>query len=520
MRRFVLAFALLAAGCDSKPPATPERVIVYASGDGPDLLDPAATAWGGAAKIMVNLYETLVTFSADGTDLVPGLAEKWEVSADKKTWTFHLRKGVKFHDGTDFDSAAVVFTIQRLLKKSDANPSKEPPYGSDYEDIVGWEAKDALTVTLTTKEPSVVLLQKLAMFPAGVVSPAAVRKAGSEKFALNPVGTGPLMLKSWDNQASKVTLVRNPSYWNGAVAKLDRLIVLEVKDVQTAIEMLRKGDAHVTDKITLSDVAAIEKDPLLRMEYEIGMNVCYLGFNVRKAPYNDVNFRRAVACAVDMKKVIDLAYQGQADAAKSFIPPTIFPTPPGAPGWSYDEAKAKEHLAKVKLPPDFEAQIWHMNWARPYVPEPDKLVQVIKEGLTRIGLKVRLESFGKDIYTSKLRDPDHPMFLLGWSADYADPDNFLFALLHGDSIGPDRAKPSGNNHSFFDHAEFNSLVKAAQYETDGAKRSDMYNRALKIFHDELPVLPVAHVKQMAACRKTVKYNHHPFEYRFWAIEAP
>ncbi|HEU4339650.1 MAG TPA: ABC transporter substrate-binding protein [Planctomycetota bacterium] len=488
-------------------------VIVYARGDQTDTIDPQATDWGGSAKVLVNIYESLVTFSEDGSDIVPGLAEKWDRSADGKTWTFHLRKGVTFHDGTEFNAAAVAFTLERLLGRG-AHVPKSVPYGPQYGDIDTVETPDAHTVVIKLKAPSAVFLMNLAMFPAGIVSPDAVKKHGAQ-FGRNPVGTGPLKFKQWD-PAVRIVLDRNDDYW-GAKAKMSRLIILDVKDPQVAIQKLKKGEVQVVDHITLADIPGIEADSNLRMEYEVSMNVCYLGFNMRKAPYNDPNFRRAVAHAIDRNKIIKIAYQDRAEAAKTLVPPSIFAAPKDLPSYGYDPEKAKEYLAKANLPAGFEAAIWHMTYPRPYVPEPDKLVQVIQDDLSRIGLKVRLEGFNVDIYTKKLRDLEHPMFLLGWSADIADPDNFLYALLHGESIGP-LDRPSGTNHAFFNHPRFNEVVKAAQTEVDADKRRGEYEEALKIYQAEVPTLPLAHVKQMAAAQKNVKYNHHPIEYRFWNIE--
>ena len=511
----LLACALLSScGSGSTDAPGADTTIIYARGDQTDSLDPPSTEWGGSAKIMQNMFEALVTFSDDGIDLVPRLAEKWERSEDGKTWTFHLRKGVKFHDGTTFDSAAVVFSINRLIGKGEKLP-RAIPYGASYGMITSVEAPDPNTAVFRLNAPSAVFLMNMAMFPSFMVSPAAVRAAGAEGFATKPVGTGPLKFKEWQRDV-KIVLVKNPDYW-GAPAKMDRLIILDVKDAKTAVQKLKNGEVDVIDKLTLADIAAIDSDPNLKMEYEVSMNVCYLTFNMGRDPDRDPNFRKAIAHALDKRKIVELAYHGKADEATSILPPSIFPSPAGLPTYPYDPEKAKELLAKVKLPEGFEAKLWHMAYDRPYVPEPDKLALVIQEQLSRIGLKVRLEGFNQDIYRRRTHDLDHPMLIMGWSADIADPDNFLYALLHGESIGPPE-KPDGTNNSFFNHPEFNSIVKAAQSEVDPAKRKSMYERALQICQEELPVIPLVHVRQFAAVSKRVKYNHHPIEYRFWNIE--
>jgi peptide/nickel transport system substrate-binding protein len=511
----VLACALLTScGSGKSNPSAGGTTVVYARGDQTDSLDPPSTEWGGSAKIMVNLFETLVSFSEDGIDVVPRLAERWERSQDGKTWTFHLRKGVKFHDGTAFDAGAVQFSFSRLLGKGEHLP-RAIPYGPQYHVIDSIASSDSQTVVFRLKEPSAVFLMNLAMFPAGIVSPAAVRASGAAGFSTNPVGTGPLKFKEWQRDV-KIVLTRNPDYW-GAPAKMERLIILDVKDAKTAVQKLKNGEVDAIDKMTLADVAAIESDSGLYMEYEASMNVCYLTFNMGRDPDRDPNFRKAIAHALDRKKIVELAYHGKAEEASSILPPSIFPGAAGDPSYPHDPAKAREYLAKVKLPEGYEARLWHMAYDRPYVPEPDKLAQVIQEQLSRIGLKVRLEGFNQDIYSRKTHDLEHPMLILGWSADIADPDNFLYALLHGDSIGP-RQKPDGTNSSFFDHSGFNAIVKEAQSVVDAGQRRQKYEAALKILREEVPVIPLAHVRQMAAVSKRVKYNHHPIEYRFWNIE--
>ncbi len=513
MRSAAAALAvLLLLGCDRKA-APPELAVTYVCGDEPNTLDPQGTSWGASARILVNVFETLVTFSADGRSIVPGLAEKWTTSADGRTWTFTLRTA-KFHDGTDFDAAAVKFAFDRLQGRSEWKP-KSYPYGPQFDNVEAVEATDARTATFRLKAPSAIFLPTLALFAAGIPSPTAVKK-GVEEFGFHPVGTGPLKFKEWE-RGVKVVLSKHAGYWGAAKASMDRLIVLIASDPQTALQKLVRGEAQVCEHITLADVPTVEKNPDLRMEWEESLNVCYLGFNVRVAPYSDVNFRRALAHAIDRKKLNDLAYHGQATAARTIVPPAIWEAPADLELPAFDVAKGKELLAKVALPAGFQPVLWHMTYPRPYVQEPDKVALVLKDAFAALGLDLKLEGFGIDAYNKKIQDPAHPMFLLGWSADYADPDNFLFALLHGDSMG-DRAAPSGTNNTFFDDARFNQVTLAAQTELDAAKRKALYDEALRIAARECPSVPLVHVRQMAACRKAVRYDIHPIEYRLWDIK--
>ena len=495
--------AALAAGCSGG--SNEPRALIWARGDDSSTLDPAEIESGEDAKITWSLYETLLTYKGDTTELEGRLAESWSFSPDGRTLSLELRKGVRFHDGTPFDSESVVFTLGRLMDpRHPFRPKTPPPYAANFAVIDRVAADGPHRVVLTLKSPSVVILQNLALFGAAIVSPSAVKKFG-DAFPRNPVGSGPYRLQRWDRDV-RIVLDPFPGYW-GPKPAIDRVIVVPVKSPQTAIEKLKKGEVHVVDHPTLADAKTLQSDPATRLEVQSPLTVCYLAFNLKKHPYSDLQFRRAVSLALDRKTLNELAYYGQAEPAANLVPPVLWKGICPTPDYEFSLEKAKEALAKVKPEPG-PIELIHMTFSRPYIPEPLRVAEFVKDQLRKIGLEVKLTGYDRAAYTLRYKEEGHPMYLYGWMADIADPDNFYYPLLHGDSKGD-------MNGSFFDDREFNEAVTGAQSELDPARRRELYARAYARYREELPTLPLVHVKQLLGLSRNVQYNMHPIEYRFY-----
>jgi peptide/nickel transport system substrate-binding protein len=498
----VLILGLFSCSGESAPD---KRALVWARSADSSTLDPAEIEWGEDAKVIQSVFESLVSYRGDTVELEGRLAEKWSFSADGKTLTFELRQGIKFHDDTPLDAAAVVFSFERFLQPGHPHKPKECPYLSNFSDIAKVEADGSHKVVFTLKRPSGVILYNLTLFPAFIVSPAAV-KARGDKFPVAPAGTGPYKMTKWERDV-RIVLDRNETYW-GPKPAVARVIVVPVKSPQTAIEKLKKGEVHVVDHPTLADVKALGTDPATKLDTETSLTVSYLGFNLKRHPYSDPNFRAAVGLALDRRTLNELAYHGLAEPAANLVPPALWkgacPTPP----YEYDVEKAKELLARVKLESK-EVELIHMTFSRPYVPEPLRVAEFVKDQLQKIGLTVKLKGYDKAAYDQKYKEKNHPMYLLGWIADIPDPDNFFYPLLHGDS-------KDSMNASFFDDPEFNEAVKKAQSELDETKRKALLATAYRRYREVLPTIPLVHVKQLIGLSKSVNYDMHPIEYRFYA----
>lgn len=498
MRRAVLSCLALFAACSGESaPAGP--VLIWARGGDSSTLDPAEMEWGEDVKVSQNIHETLVAYKAGSVDLEPKLATSWAFSDDGLTATFELREGVLFHDGSALDAEDVVFSFQRLLDPKHPMAPRGAPYAPSFGMIVSVRADGPRKVVFRLKTPSAVFLGNLALFSAAIVT----KQAGA--YGRAPVGTGPYRLARWEKDV-KIELERFDRYW-GPKPAIASVIVIPVASPQTAVEKLRRGEVHVVDHPTLSDSEALKKDPSARVLSLPGMNIAYLSFNLRKAPYNHPSFRRAVSLALDREAINELVLHGLGQAASNVVPPSVWKDIAPAPPYEENLEKARAALAEMRPPPK-DVELMYNTLPRPYNPEPQRLAEVVRDQLKRIGLDVKLLAYDRPAFNVKYKEPGHPMYLSGWIADVPDPDNFFHPLLHGDSKGD-------LNGAFFDDPIFNASVTAAQRQTDPKVRRSLLATAYERYREELPTLPLVHLPTVLAAAKNVRYELHPIEYRFF-----
>lgn len=503
----LLALAGL-AGC-SGGSSMPDNVIVYGRGEDANTLDPINTEIGEAVKVIHNIYDTLITYDDKTLDLQPSLATSLgEVSEDGLVWTFPLRKDVKFHDGSTVDAEAVVFSIERLIVDDHPNVyEKARPYQSMFNMIEKVEAVNELTVRFVLKEPSAVFLRNLAMFPASIVSPTAVKARGA-KFASEPSGSGPFQLDYWEPD-EKLVLKAFDGYWRGA-PKSGYVVFLPVSEDATRVLQMQRGEIHIADNLPPGELDELLKDPHVVSQEHPGLNVAYLTMNTEKPPLNNVSIRQGIAYAIDKQDLVRVAYAGHAETAVTMLPRNMT-------DWfnadiedrQLDLEKAKALLKKgaeeegLKLPIKLRLSV--MSKTRPYMQRPLVLATSIKDSLAKVGIEVQIESRDVNQHFTYLMAGNHELGLSGWSSDNNDPDNFLYMLLDEDNIGE-----HGTNMSRYRNAELHQLLLKGQTEMDVAKRRELYDRAQEIIFEEAPVLPLVHTKVRIALRDNVKgYFLHP-----------
>jgi len=496
-------------GNDSKDVEKEEsepKILVFGRGGDSVFLDPAAATDGESFKVTKNVFETLVNFGEQDTTINPGLSTEWEATEDGLSYTFQLAEGVKFHDGTDFNAEAVVKNFDRWMNGSE---EKFPYYASMFGGFKGDEghviesvtADGDLTVVITLKRPQAPFLKNLAMSPFAIASPTAFEKHG-DKFTENPVGTGPFKFVEWKRNDS-ITIEKNEEYRIDGLPKLDKVIFRAIPDNSARLNALNTGEIDLADGVNPADGASVEGNSELQLFERPSMNIGYLGLTSTRPPFDKKEVRQAVNYAVNKQAIVDAFFEGRAEVAKNPMPPVISGYNDDVAGYEYNPEKAKELLAAAGLPDGFEMDLWAMPVPRPYMPDGAKVAEAIQADLAAVGIKANIVSYEWATYLEKAKNGEADAFLLGWTGDNGDADNFIYVLLDEDNIG-------SNNYSYYKNDEVHDILIQAQTEVEEDKRNELYGQAQEIISEDAPWVPLAHSTPLLAGRADlVDFFPHP-----------
>lgn len=503
----LILLVLLSWGCSSRTPTKPVNTLIYARGEDAKTLDPINAETGETVKVVLNLYDTLVAFHDDTLDIVPALAESWETSKDGLTWTFHLRQGVQFHDGTSFDADAVIFSFERLMQ--DDNPhvgDPARPYKPSYQIIRTITPVDPSTVVFELAEPSAVFLNNIAMFPASIVSPTAVKK-DVKAFGMNPVGTGPFKFKQWLRD-QRLVLEASDNYWRER-PKIDRVIFVPVSESASRVQGLRRGQFHIADNLPPQEIDSLGSVDGLEVLDQISMNVAYLAMQTEKPPFDDPRVRNAVGLAIDKESLIRVAYAGHAVRAVNLLPRDMWGHNNEIADRRFDVDAARELLQAAAADKGFElpvaVSLSVMAEPRPYMEQPLQVAAFVKDSLAAIGINVTIDPKPVTPHFQKMMAGEFQIGLAGWTTDNGDPDNFLYSLLDIDNINE-----SGNNMSRYRNDELHELLLDGQRELDRDAREQIYKKAQELIFADAPIIPLVSTRQRAVASTRVKgYRLHP-----------
>jgi ABC-type transport system substrate-binding protein len=502
--------AVLAIGAGPVAARADTTLIIGIASD-PTGFDAEAVENNTSGFVMSTLYDSLLRYKPGTTEVAPGIAQSWETSADGLTYTFHLRKGVKFSDGTPLDAKAVIWNVDRLLNK--ANPqyiyNTGPVEGYidfTYGAVASYKAIDGDTVEFKFKRPSAPFLNSLAMVWNGLVSPAAAAKWG-KNYRNNPVGSGPFILREW-RQRDEIILDANPNYWGGK-PKVDHLIFKELPDPQAAVLALKRGEIQILGDLSTQAVPVIRNDPNITLLTQPGLAVSGVAIPVDVPPFTDKRVRQALNYAVDKNVINKALYAGLAVPMTSPLPQAQWGFDKSLPGYPYDVAKAKELLKDAGVKPGTHVELLTYNSPRGYNPAGPNLAIAIQGFLKKVGIIASVRQLEIGAFFTVVRSGTYKGLMMeGWTGDNGDPDNFL-GELWGEANFP------VVNWSRYKNAAFESLLAQALVVSDPAKRTPLYDQAQKLVLDDAPWIFVNSTLQIRAIQKNVKgYQLNPTQMFF------
>jgi peptide/nickel transport system substrate-binding protein len=484
----------------------------------PVCLDPAIITDGISGKVTNQIFEGLTKYKGATTEVVPALAERWEVSADGTVWTFTLRKNAKFHDGTPFDAKAVVWNFERWrftkhpqhenqLKAGQTFEYYEGQFGGfdDQSLITKVEAVNPATVRFTLKDPQGPFLANLAMFTFVLASPAAIEKWGTESCK-HPVGTGPFRFVEWKpNQ--EVILEANPAYRDKpAAAKVQRVVIRNIKDSSQRLAALKAGEIHGMEGLNPDDVRVVRADPNLQILLRPTNTTGYVAFNYKVKEFQDKRVRMAVAHAINKQGIVSALYGGTGLAANQFQPPPLWGYNKELKDSPYSGDRARALLREAGFAQGLQEitwedgrkeplAFWYMPVSRPYYPNPKEIAEAIAADLAKAGITVKLQTIDWSAYLDKRKKGELPLYMLGWTGDNGDPDNFVCYFF---------CSPGASREGFYSNKDLAEVLLQAQRLTDQGKRAALYRKAEQMIHDDVARIFIANNQPPLAFSKKVK----------------
>jgi ABC-type transport system substrate-binding protein len=489
----------------AKPkPKVPQKLIV-ASGTDALTMDTHFGLDAPTFTILDHMVESLLELTPKG-EIVPRLAEKWEVSPDATEFTLRLRKGIKFHDGTPFNAEAVKVNFDRLL-----DPKVAIRYRFLVAPISTVTVADEFTVKIKTKSPFAALVSNMTHQATGIQSPDAL-KASWEKPLIKPVGTGPFMFKEWV-PGNKFVMARNDNYW-GKKPLLEEVTWRVIPDDASRVVALETGEVQAAVRIPPFDIPRLKADKKLVVLSAASVRTIYLGFNTLKEPFQDKRVRQAINYAVNKEAIVKHVLGGVGRVSDAAISPGIFGYAP-IKTYEYNIEKAKALLAEAGFPKGFETTL-HPAVGRYYMDA--SVATAVAADLLKVGIRAEIKMMEWGTYLpSILREKDqveHKIYMLGWGCVTGDADYGLYTLYHSKEW-----PKKGMNASFYANEKLDQLLDGARSTANSEERKKLYKEALTLINEEAPWLFLHSEVQMVGARANVKgIIVHPTE-RVIAKEA-
>ncbi len=499
----IVLISLLFCLCSCSPKNRIEGYVHYRLSTNPTTLDPALIVDMQGGLIAAKLFNGLVRLNAD-LDVIPDIAENWEITESGMGYLFHLKKGVLFSNNREVTASDIKYSFKRVLDRSGRSPHGwvlEKIQGArdfasgNAPDVSGIIVQDRYTILFRLDAPFSPFLSLLTMTAAYVVPREEVERWGAD-FGTHPAGTGPFILREWKHN-SRLVLAANPRYFDHPPAAAGLVFRIIPEDL-TAVTEFELGNLDVIN-LPAAEYARY-RDSVTWKPYlssVVGLNTYYLGFNCSRSPFLDKRLRQAVALAIDRRKILDTFYERRGRLARGPVPDLIrsWEMPPVV---EYDPGKAKRSIRELG------ASDMRITLYVSAEQEIADIAEIIQSYLKKAGLSVTIRQLEWSAYKEALNRGEADMFWISWWADYPDPENFLFPLFHSSNHG------ASGNRTRYSNREVDRLVEAGRLTMDPEERSRLYGRAERVIVEESPWVSFWHKTEYTVRQPHLKkYRTYP-----------
>lgn len=500
-----------------------KRILHFGNGAEPQGLDPHITTGIPEFQLQTALFEGLVTKNPKTNEPIPGAAESWEISDDRKTYVFKMRENAKWSNGDPVTAHDFVYSWKRVVTPGLASQyayqlffveNGEKYYRGEIDDFneVGVKAIDDYTLEVKLKSPVPFFLSLLYHHSLYPVHRATIEKFGKidsrvSKWTLpgNFVGNGPFDLKEWE--LNKIIIVKkNPHYWDASIVRLDEIHFYPIDNVQTEERMFRSGRLHITNEMPIDKIEVYRKDfpELIRMDPYLG--TYFYRFNTTKEPFNDPRVRKALAMTIDRKTIVEKVKKGGQTPAYALTPPNTNGFTPRA-AIPYDIEEARKLLAEAGYPDGKgfpEVELLYNTF------ESHRKIAVAVQQMWKKALNINITLTNQDwkVYIDNEKTLNYTMCRGSWIGDYFDPNTFLDMWVTG----------SGNNRTGWSNMKYDELIARAAEAADRDERYEYFQQAEEILAEEVPIIPVYTYTRVYLISPEVKgwhpniMDHHPYQH--------
>lgn len=475
-----LALVLLFGGVATSAPVRQEIVI----GNEADvtIFDPIRIQEAPTSFVADFVYDPLVRRTLDGK-IAPALAESWKTSPDRRTWTFNLRKGVKFHDDSEFDASVVEWHFRRAL-----DPREGSAFRRQFMVIERITVIDRHTIAFTLTEPNVAFLEYVLLTNGGFIPSRKAYETLGEEFPFKPIGTGPFRWVQWV-QGQRVVLERNPTYW-GAPPKPDRLIIRPILDVNTGIIELETGGVHLIMRGSREDLDRLSKDRRFVVHRVPTYRVRFISMNVTRPPFDDIRVRRAVNHALNVPEIVNALTSGMAIPVDTILPIESRFHPVRGTYTTYEAStvKARALLAESGWQPASGTLqkgdqtlrfVLHSPNGRYYMDK--EISEVICNRLRAVRIECRVKVMDWAAFLAEVRAGKYEAAFLGWNQSSGEPSLFFDPLV---------ATGGRGNYGGFSDATLDGLLKEGLIAFSEGRRKMLYSRAVDIVNKNAWYVPL------------------------------